>query len=145
MIRVLFLCTGNSARSQMAEYLLRALGKDAFEVWSAGTLPVGVNPLTIEVLAEAGIDASGARSKSLDEFLGQSFDYVITVCDKAKDQCPVFPGDARRIHWGFEDPAAAEGTAEERLAVFRRIRNEITSRLRTWIPAVSTAPTPGRH
>lgn len=132
-IRVLFLCTGNSARSQMAEALLRTYGGTDFEVASAGTDPKGLNPLTIEVMAEAGIDVSQQQSKSLDRFLGQSFDYVITVCDRARDNCPTFPGDNERIHWGFDDPAAATGSHEQRLAVFRRVRNEISERLRLWV------------
>lgn len=139
-LRVLFLCTGNSARSQMAEHLLRTLGKDDFEVFSAGTEPTRVNPLTIEVLAEVKIDASGARSKGLDEFLGQSFDYVITVCDRAKDNCPTFPGDSERIHWRFADPETAAG---EPIKAFRRIRTEIANRLHSWIPAVTRAHSSG--
>ncbi len=120
-IRVLFVCTGNSARSIMAEASLRRRGGDRFEVFSAGTDPRGVNPLTLRVLDDAGIDASGARSKSVTEFLGQPFDYVITVCDQAREACPVFPGAHESLHWGYEDPAAAKGTEEERLAVFRRV------------------------
>lgn len=132
-IRVLFLCTGNSARSQMAEALLRSYGGTDFEVASAGTDPKGLNPLTIEVMAEAGIDVSKQQSKSLDRFLGGSFDYIITVCDRARDNCPTFPGDNERIHWGFDDPAAATGSHEQQLAVFRRVRNEISERLRLWV------------
>ena len=128
-IRVLFVCTGNSARSVMAEALLRQHGGDAFEVYSAGTEPKGVNPLTLRVLAEAGIDASWARSKSVDEFLGQSFDYVVTVCDQARQSCPVFPGVQESLHWGYEDPAAAEGTEEERLAVFRKVFLQLGERI----------------
>jgi len=120
-IRVLFVCTGNSARSIMAEALLRRHGGDRFEVHSAGTEPRGVNPLTLRVLADAGIDASGARSKSVNEFLGQRFDYVVTVCDQARQVCPVFPGVHESMHWGYDDPADATGTEEERLAVFRRV------------------------
>jgi thioredoxin type arsenate reductase len=120
-IRVLFVCTGNSARSIMAEALLRRHGGDRFEVFSAGTEPRGVNPMTLQMLAEAGIDASWARSKSVDEFLGQSFDYVVTVCDQARQVCPVFPGVHESLHWGYDDPAEATGTDEERLAVFRRV------------------------
>lgn len=127
-IRVLFVCTGNSARSLMAEATLRHHGGPAFDVYSAGTEPKGVNPLTARVLAEVGIDASFARSKSVDEFRGQSFDYVITVCDQARQVCPVFPGGGEALHWGYEDPAAAEGTAEERLAVFRRTLTMISER-----------------
>ena len=121
----------------MAEYLLREMGKDRFEVSSAGTAPAGVNPFTLRVLNEVCIDASGARSKSLDEFTDREFDYVITVCDRAKDQCPIFPGDSKRIHWGFDDPASAAGDEAERLKVFRRVRTEISNRLRNWIPAVT--------
>lgn len=132
-LRVLFLCTGNSARSQMAEALLRALGGEEFESFSAGTAPAGLNPLTVEVMREVGIDCSAQRSKSLDEFVGQPFDYIITVCDRARDSCPTFPGDSEKIHWSFEDPAAVEGDAQTRLNAFRRIRNEITERLRSWI------------
>lgn len=128
-IRVLFVCTGNSARSVMAEALLRHHGGDTFEVHSAGTEPKGINPLTLRVLAEAGIDASFARSKSVTEFLGQSFDYVVTVCDQARQSCPVFPGVHESLHWGYEDPAAALGTDEERLQVFRRILIQIGERV----------------
>ena len=120
-IRVLFVCTGNSARSIMAEALLRRHGSDRFEIHSAGTDPRGVNPLTLRVLADAGIDASWARSKSVNEFLGQRFDYVITVCDQARQVCPVFPGVHESLHWGYEDPAEATGTEEERLRVFNRV------------------------
>lgn len=128
-IRVLFVCTGNSARSVMAEALLRHHGGGRFEVSSAGTEPRGVNPLTLRVLAEAGIDASFARSKPVTEFLGQSFDYVVTVCDQARQACPVFQGADRSLHWGYEDPAAAEGTDEERLAVFRRVLIQLSERV----------------
>jgi arsenate reductase len=132
-IRVLFLCTHNSARSQMAEALLRELGKGRFETCSAGTEATRVHPLAIRAMADVGIDIAGARSKHLAEYLGQHFDYVITVCDSANESCPVFPGDPQRIHWSFEDPSAAEGTEEERLKVFERVRNEIMMRLRTWM------------
>lgn len=134
-IRVLFVCTGNSARSQMAEAILRQIGRGAFETFSAGTDPRGVNPLTVRALANVGIDASAARSKSVTEFLGQSFDYVITVCDRARESCPVFPGGAESLHWGFDDPAAATGSESERLAVFERVLGEISARLRTFAPA----------
>ena len=125
MKRVLFLCTGNSCRSQMAEGFLRAMVGDKFQVLSAGVKPTQVNPLAIKVMAEAGVDISGHRSKSAMEFLGQQFDYVITVCDNAKKTCPVFPGKYEKIHWDLEDPAEATGTEEEILYVFRRIRDEI--------------------
>lgn len=133
-IRVLVVCTGNSARSLLAEALLRAKGGDAFEVHSAGTHPKGVNPLTLQVLHDAGIDASWARSKSVDEYLGQSFDYVITVCDQARDECPVFPGVHESLHWGYDDPAAVEGTEEQRLAAFRKVFTQMAERIGTFIP-----------
>jgi arsenate reductase (thioredoxin) len=134
-IRVLFVCTGNSARSQMAEAILRQIGREAFETFSAGTDPRGVNPLTVRALANVGIDASATRSKSVTEFLGQSFDYVVTVCDRARESCPVFPGGAESLHWGFDDPAEATGSEDERLAVFERVLKEISARLRTFAPA----------
>ena len=133
-IRVLFVCTGNSARSVMAEALLRIRGGDAFEVHSAGTEPKGINPLTLRTLAEAGIDASWARSKTVTEYLGQRFDYVVTVCDQARQVCPVFPGAGQSLHWGYEDPAEATGTEEERLAVFRRVFIQIGERINQFIP-----------
>ena len=133
-IRVLFVCTGNSARSQMAEALLRRFGGAAFAPFSAGTEPKGVNPLTLRALGAAGIDASGARSKSVVEFLHEPFDYVITVCDRARESCPVFPGEHASLHWGFDDPAEATGTEAERLAVFERVQEEIAGRLRLFIP-----------
>jgi len=132
--RVLFVCTGNSARSIMAEALLRTRGGDAFEVHSAGTEPKGITPLTLRVLAEADIDASGARSTSVIEYHGQPFDYVVTVCDQARQTCPVFPGVHESLHWGIEDPAAAEGTAEERLAVFRGVLGKLGERIDWFVP-----------
>ena len=139
-IRVLFVCTGNSVRSVMAEALLRHHGGDRFEVYSAGTIPKGIYPLTLRVLSDAGIDASGARSKSVDEFLGQSFDYVVTVCDQARQVCPVFPGVHESLHWGYEDPAEATGTEEERLAVFRRVFIQIGERVRQFATLTSRQP-----
>lgn len=133
-VRVLFVCTGNSARSVMAEALVRTKGGPAFDVHSAGTDPRGVNPLTLRVLAEAGIDASWARSKSVTEYLGQRFDYVVTVCDEARQVCPVFPGVHESLHWGYEDPAEAEGTEEERLAVFRRVFVQLGERINQFVP-----------
>lgn len=130
--RILVLCTGNSARSQMAEGLLRAALGDRFEICSAGTKPGRVRPEAITVMREIGIDISGHRSKHLDEFLGTEFRYVITVCDNAAEACPVFPGIAERIHWSFEDPAAVEGDEETRLAAFRRIRDQIAERVRAF-------------
>ncbi|MEP6637844.1 MAG: arsenate reductase ArsC [Chloroflexota bacterium] len=132
-IRVLFVCTGNSARSIMAEALLRHHGGDTFDVNSAGTEPRGIDPLTLRVLNEARIDASWARSKSVTEFLGQPFDFVITVCDQARQSCPVFPGVHERLHWDYEDPAAAEGSEEERLAVFRRVVDQLHGRIPEFI------------
>lgn len=131
--RVLILCTGNSARSQMAEGLLRHDGGGAFEVHSAGTKPGQVNPLAIKAMDEVGIDIRSHWSKSVEAFLDQDFDDVITVCDNAKESCPVFPGSARFIHWSFEDPAATQGSEAERLAVFRRVRDEIREHLRGFI------------
>lgn len=131
--RVLILCTGNSARSQMAEGLLRHDGGEAYEVHSAGTQPGRVNPLAIQAMDEVGIDIRSHWSKSVEGFLDQDFDWVITVCDNAKESCPVFPGSARFIHWSFEDPAAASGSEAERLAVFRRVRDEIRTHLRGFI------------
>src|SRR6266550_244390 len=128
--KVLILCTGNSARSQMAEGLLRHDAGDRFEVQSAGVEPTRVRPEAIEAMREIGVDISGHRSKSVDEFLGQAFNYVITVCDNANERRPVFPGTTQRIHWSFEDPAAAHGDGTERLNVFRRVRDEIRERLR---------------
>jgi arsenate reductase len=130
--RVLILCTGNSARSQMAEGLLRHMGGGRVEVHSAGTRPGFVRPEAIAALAELGIDISSHRSKHVDEFAGQRFDDVITVCDNAAENCPVFPA-ARRIHWSFEDPAAAVGDEAQRLAEFRRIRDQIAARLREYV------------
>jgi arsenate reductase len=130
---VLILCTGNSARSQMAEGLLRHEAGDRFEVFSAGTKPTQVRLEAIAVLDELGIDISGQRSKHVDEFVSQPLDFVITVCDHAKESCPIFPAEAQRLHWPFEDPAAVEGTEEERNAAFRRIRDQIQSRVRTWL------------
>jgi arsenate reductase len=131
-LRVLILCTGNSARSQMAEGLLRHDVGDRFEVFSAGTRPSAVRPEAIAVMRELGIDLGSHRSKHVDLFAGQTFDYVLTVCDNAKESCPVFPGQTVRIHRGFEDPAALAGSEEERLAVFRRVRDEIREYLRTF-------------
>lgn len=130
--RVLILCTGNSARSQMAEGLLVHDASDRFEVESAGTRPGHVRSEAIAVMKEIGIDISGHRSKHVDEFQGQSFDYVLTVCDNAKESCPIFSGPSKHIHKGFEDPAALQGTEEERLALFRRVRDEIRDYLKVF-------------
>jgi arsenate reductase len=136
MERVLFLCTHNSARSQMAEGLLRHLGGGRFEAASAGTEATGVHPLAIRVMAELDIDLAGHASKTLDGLLDRPWDYVITVCDGANERCPVFPGRTTRIHWSFDDPSRAGGTEAERLATFRRVRDEIADRLRAWLSDV---------
>jgi arsenate reductase len=130
--RVLILCTGNSARSQMAEGLLRHDAGDRFEVFSAGVEPSEVRPLAIEAMRELGIDISAQRSKSVAGFAGQEFDFVITVCDNANERCPIFPGKTRRIHWSFDDPAAATGDRAEQLNAFRRVRDEIREQLREF-------------
>ena len=132
-IRVLFVCTGNSARSQIAEAVLDRIGGRDFEVHSAGTEPKGVNPYTLRVLGDAGIDWSAARSKSVDEFAGQAFDYVITVCDRARQACPVFPGSHNTLHWGLEDPAEVEGSDADKLAAFKRTYLELHQRLRPFV------------
>jgi arsenate reductase len=123
----------------MAEGLLRELGGGRFEVESAGTRPGGVRPEAVEAMREAGVDISSHRSKSVDEFAGREFDYVITVCDNAAANCPVFPGKAERVHHGFEDPAAVAGGWDERLAAFRRVREELAGWLRAWAAGVDSA------
>lgn len=133
-IRVLFVCTGNSCRSIMAEALLRERGGADFEVHSAGTHPKGLNARTMRLLAEVGIDAPWARSKSVDEFVGQPFDYVVTVCDQARQVCPVFPGGGETLHWGYPDPAEATGTEDEVMAVYRRTFAAIGERIGLFIP-----------
>ena len=131
--RVLILCTGNSARSQMAEGLLRSFGGDRFEVFSAGTKPGTVRPEAIAVMSELGVDLSSHRSKHVREFDGQQFDYVITVCDNANESCPVFPAETERIHWSVPDPAAVEGSETERLAAYRRVRDGLAETLRNFV------------
>ena len=134
MQRVLFLCTGNSARSQMAEAFLRKYGGDEFEAHSAGLEPKGMNPFTVKVMQEVGIDVSGQKSKGIGEYLGKVlFQYLITVCDDAEKNCPsTWPGISKREHWSFEDPAALEGTESEKLAKFREIRGQIEVRIKDW-------------
>src|SRR5689334_10736237 len=127
--RILFLCTHNSARSQMAEGLLRALAGDRFEALSAGTEATYVRPLAIQAMAELGIDISGQQSKILDRYLNERLDKVITVCDTAAEACPVFPGAAQRLHWSFEDPSKATGSEDEQLAVYRRVRDGIRAKI----------------
>jgi arsenate reductase len=141
-IRVLFVCTGNSARSLLGEVLLREAGRGDFEVYSAGTVPKGVNPLTIRVLEEAGLPTEGLRSKSVNEYLDQSFDYVITVCDDARQVCPVFPGVHESLHWGYDDPAAVEGDEETRLRAFRRTRTAMGERINQFATLVRGAGSP---
>jgi arsenate reductase len=129
--RVLVLCTGNSARSQMAEGILRHMAGDRYEVFSAGTSPAGLSPRAVEVMSEIGIDISGQRSKSVDEFVNQRFDDVITVCDNAKESCPIFPGGGQRLHQSFEDPAAAP--ADRQLASFEKVRDQMALWLEQFV------------
>jgi arsenate reductase len=138
-IRVLFLCTGNSARSIIAEALLRSMGGVDFDVYSAGTHPRGINPFTMKVLDQAGLNSPDFRSKSMDGYLGETFDYVITVCDDAAERCPVFPGDPERIHWSFVDPAAVEGTDVVKLAAFQATLREMRQRLESFVPVARRA------
>jgi arsenate reductase len=127
--KVLFLCTGNSARSQMAEGFLRHFASSNFEPLSAGIDPKGLNPLAVEVMNEVGIDISRQTSKDVREFLGQAIPYVVTVCDNAKQQCPIFPRTYKCLHWSLEDPAETKGSREEKMAVFRRVRDQIRQRI----------------
>jgi arsenate reductase (thioredoxin) len=138
-IRILFVCTGNSARSQIAEAVLGRQGGDDFEVHSAGTEPKGVHPLTLRVLADAGIDWSAATSKSVVEFLGQPFDYLITVCDNARQTCPVFPGTHESLHWDLEDPAEVEGSDADKLVAFQRTYAELEERIGPLVDAARQA------
>lgn len=137
--RVLFLCTGNSCRSQMAEGFLRTYAGDVYEAHSAGTKPTTVNPLAVEVMREVGIDISGQQSKNVAEYLGQYFPFVVTVCDSAKEHCPIFPGPCIREHWPLEDPTEAARNAEVRLAVFRKVRDQIDARIRSFIAQKASA------
>jgi arsenate reductase len=130
--KVLFLCTGNSCRSQMAEGWLRHFAGERAQVFSAGTKPSGLNPVAVSVMREVGVDISRHHSKHVDELAKQDFLFVITVCDAAREACPVFPGALYQLHWSFEDPAAATGTDEEQLAVFRRVRDEIKEQVRQF-------------
>ncbi len=140
--KVLFLCTGNSARSQMAEAFLRHYAGDHFEVYSAGLEPKPVNPFTVHVMSEAGIDISQQTSKDVFQYLGHvSFGYIITVCSNAEARCPIFPGISFRFYWPFDDPAAFEGTDEEKLAKFREVRDQIDQRIRAWL--IEQRITPG--
>ena len=137
--RVLFLCTANSCRSQMAEGMLRKLGGDQFEAASAGAQASRVNPDAVRAMKEIGIDISTHRSKDASEFRGQNFTYVVRVCDRAKETCPIFPGAFRYYDWDLDDPAAAKGTDEERMEVFRRVRNQIEARVKEFIAKESQA------
>lgn len=136
--KVLILCTGNSARSQMAEGLFRHEADDRYEVHSAGTRPSVVRPEAIAVMHEIGIDISGHRSKSIDEFAGREFDCVITVCDNANQSCPVFPARTLRLHWPLEDPAAVEGSEDQGKAAFRKVRDQIHSRIMAFLAEVKS-------
>ena len=136
-MRVLFVCTHNSARSVMAEVLLRSLGGERFAAFSAGVEPGGIRPLTLRVLQEAGLPTDGLRSEGVAAYLGQPFDHVITVCDNAREACPVFPGGGERHHWSNEDPSAATGTDEERLVVFRRVLAAIRGDVERFIVATA--------
>ena len=131
--RVIFICTHNSARSQMAEGLLRHLAGERYEVFSAGTQATRVNPLAIKAMAEKGIDISQHTSDHIDNYMGMEFDYVVTVCDNANESCPYFPTNKMKWHWSFEDPSAATGTEDERLAKFRAIREQIEKRLQVLL------------
>jgi len=137
MKKVLFVCTHNSARSQMSEGFLRHHAGDRFEAFSAGTEPGSLHPLAVEAMAEIGIDISGQHAKSVDEFLGRPFEYVITVCERARETCPLFPHAARHLHWDLPDPSRIEGTHEERLVMFRRIRDQVGERVRALIDHAS--------
>lgn len=132
--KVLFLCTGNSCRSQIAEAWLRLLGGEDFEVFSAGLEPHGVNPLTTAVMKESGVDISDHRSKHIDEYIGKiNFDYLITVCGNADERCPYFPGMGARLHWPFEDPAAFQGPEDQKVDKFREVREKIKAKIKSWL------------
>jgi arsenate reductase len=134
--RVLFLCTHNSARSQMAEGILRALGEDRVEAYSAGTVATRVHPLAIAAMAEEGIDISRQRSKPMDELKGEKFDYVVTVCDNARESCPVFPGSPEHLHWSIPDPSLVEGDEETRLRAFRIAASDLMARIRQLLALI---------
>lgn len=136
--KVLFLCTGNSARSQMAEALMRFLGQGDWKARSGGIFPSYVHPLAIRAMEEIGIDISDQTSKSMDQFLNEEFDYIITLCSHAAMACPIFPGQGKRIDWSFEDPASAIGTIEERFVVFRRVMDEIKNRIEEFLKSAAS-------
>jgi len=136
--RVLVICTGNSARSQMAEALLRQEGGERLEIFSAGSAPADrIHPLAVRAMAEIGLDISAQKPKPLSDFLGQPFDYIIAVCSKAAEACPYFPGPAARLHWFYDDPAAAQGTDEEKMAAFRAVRDDLKLRIAEWLSSLS--------
>jgi len=143
--RVLFVCTGNSARSQIAEGLLRHISKGGVEAHSAGTEPQPVNPLAVRVMTEAGIDISGQRSRSVATFAGESFDFVITVCDRAKEKCPRWPGQVDYIHWSIDDPAPVDGSEDVRVRAFRKAREELRQRITLFLLANKLGSLPGSH
>ena len=136
--KVLFLCTGNSARSQMAEAFLKKYGGDQYDAYSAGTEPKGINPYTERVMEEVGINLSGQHSKHVKEYMGKvHFGYLITMCDEAEESCPTtFPGIGQRLHWSFEDPSAFTGSEDEKLVTFRQVRNQIEQHIKTWLAEV---------
>jgi arsenate reductase (thioredoxin) len=138
MPKVLFLCTGNSVRSQMAEGLMRSLGLSQWEIKSAGVIQSYVHPMAIQVMEEIGIDISKQDSKSMDQFLNEEFDYIITLCDHAAKFCPAFPGQGIRLHWPLDDPAAAIGTTEQRLTIFRKIRDQIKRKIAEFLKLEGT-------
>lgn len=139
--KVLFLCTGNSARSQMAEAFLRKYAGQYFEVFSAGLEPKGINPLTIQVMEERSVDLSGHTSKDVKSFIGNiSFEYMITVCARAEENCPIFPGMGTRLHWDIEDPSKFEGTADEKLAKFREVCDRLDQKIRLWLSQRGISP-----
>lgn len=140
MIRALFVCTGNSARSQMAEGLLRWLGADRFDAHSAGTEPKGVNPLAVRAMAELGIDISHHESKSIERYTDQPWDYVITVCDRAAETCPVFVGGRQRLHWSFPDPASVSGPESARMEAFRSVRDALAERIKQFVMETAGLP-----
>ena len=142
--KVLFLCTHNACRSQMAEGFLNNRAGDRFEVVSAGSQPAEVHPLAVRVMEEIGIDISGQQAKSVMDFIDEGFDYVITLCDHARKVCPAFPGNYEKIHWDLEDPAKAEGTEEDKLAVFRQVRNRIGENIRKFIKSAAGLES-GKH
>jgi arsenate reductase len=143
--KVLFLCWGNSARSQMAEGLMKSLGSEQWDVKSAGTFPSYVHPLAIRVMEEIGIDISQQTSKSYDQFLEERFDYLVTLCDEASQTCPVFSGEGEKLHWPLEDPATAIGTIDERMMVFQKVRDEIKTKIEELLKSLPTPLPPSRE